>query len=77
MQCCRYQTEKWVCVRGHGVVTRGEEQIKIDVNQAIDNPLGAFCKLENSGPKTLHIIKVKIGSFTTEDRLGCEPNSGY
>jgi mannose-1-phosphate guanylyltransferase / mannose-6-phosphate isomerase len=68
LQCFSHQTEKWICVKGYGVIGRGDEQINIVVNQAIDNPRGALCTLENSSSETLHIIKVKIDPFTIENR---------
>lgn len=69
LQRHRFRAEHWVCVAGKGIVTLGEKCQPIDLNQAINIPLGAIHRLENPGTELLRVIEVQIGDYTGEDDI--------
>ena len=69
LQRHQHRAEHWVVVRGRALVTRGEEEITLDVNQSTYIPRGSLHRLKNPGPEELHIIEVQTGDYLGEDDI--------
>ncbi|OUS13744.1 mannose-1-phosphate guanylyltransferase/mannose-6-phosphate isomerase [Gammaproteobacteria bacterium 53_120_T64] len=64
-----HRAEHWVVVQGTGLVTRGEEEVILAVNESIYIPLGMKHRLENPGLIPLEIIEVQTGDYLGEDDI--------
>ncbi|HAD08779.1 MAG TPA: mannose-1-phosphate guanylyltransferase/mannose-6-phosphate isomerase [Porticoccaceae bacterium] len=69
LQKHRYRAEHWVVVRGTALVTRGEEQFTLEVDQSTYIPVGMVHRLENPGPDRLEIVEVQTGDYLGEDDI--------
>lgn len=65
----RHRAEHWVVVRGTALVTRGEEQLTLAVNESTYIPVGMVHCLENPGDQPLEIIEVQTGAYLGEDDI--------
>lgn len=69
LQKHRHRAEHWVVVRGAALVTRGDEQLTLEVNQSTYIPVGMVHCLENRGTEPLEIIEVQTGDYLGEDDI--------
>ncbi|MDP9195878.1 MAG: mannose-1-phosphate guanylyltransferase/mannose-6-phosphate isomerase [Pseudomonadota bacterium] len=64
-----HRAEHWVVVRGTALVTRGQEQLRLQANQSVDIPVGMAHRLENPGTEDLELIEVQSGPYLGEDDI--------
>ena len=64
-----HRAEHWVVVQGTGLVTRGDEEVILSVNESIYIPIGMKHRLENPGVIPLEIIEVQTGDYLGEDDI--------
>ena len=64
-----HRAEHWVVVQGTGLVTRGDEEVMLSVNESIYIPIGMMHRLENPGVIPLEIIEVQTGDYLGEDDI--------
>ena len=64
-----HRAEHWVVVQGTGLVTRGDEEVMLSVNESIYIPIGTKHRLENPGVIPLEIIEVQTGDYLGEDDI--------
>lgn len=69
LQYHRRRAEHWVVVVGRARVTRGKETFDLEANQSTYIPMGVRHRLENLGPKPLHLIEVQSGEYLGEDDI--------
>lgn len=69
LQCHQHRSEHWVVVSGSAEVTRGDEVLKLTVNQSTYIPAGMKHRLENKGQEPLCIIEVQTGNYLGEDDI--------
>jgi mannose-6-phosphate isomerase len=63
------RVEHWVVVQGIAKVTLNDEEISVPSGEAIDIPVGAAHRVENSGAELLIFIEVQRGSYLGEDDI--------
>lgn len=63
------RAEHWVVVQGIAKVTLNDEEISVPSGEAIDIPVGAAHRVENSGAELLIFIEVQRGSYLGEDDI--------
>jgi mannose-6-phosphate isomerase-like protein (cupin superfamily) len=61
--------ESWTVVVGEALVVLDDEEIRLNVGDHIDIPVGSKHRLENPGDETLSIIEVQTGSYFGEDDI--------
>ncbi len=64
-----HRAEHWVVVQGTGLVTRGDEEVVLSVNESVYIPIGMTHRLENPGVIPLEIIEVQTGDYLGEDDI--------
>jgi len=64
-----HRAEHWVVVQGTGLVTRGDEEVTLSVNESVYIPIGMKHRLENPGRIPLEIIEVQTGDYLGEDDI--------
>ncbi len=64
-----HRVEHWVVVQGAAKVTLDGQEIIVPLGEAIDIPLGAAHRVENSGSDNLIFIEVQRGSYLGEDDI--------
>ena len=64
-----HRAEHWVVVQGTGLVTRGDDEVMLSVNESIYIPIGTKHRLENPGVIPLEIIEVQTGDYLGEDDI--------
>ena len=64
-----HRAEHWVVVQGTGLVTRGDEEVILSVNESIYIPIGMKHRLDNPGIIPLEIIEVQTGDYLGEDDI--------
>ncbi|RJR34075.1 MAG: mannose-1-phosphate guanylyltransferase/mannose-6-phosphate isomerase [Deltaproteobacteria bacterium] len=69
LQLHRYRTEHWVVVEGTPMVTIGNENLAVPVNESVFVPLKTFHRLENPGQEPVKIIEVQTGTYLEEDDI--------
>ena len=69
LQKHRHRAEHWVVVSGTALVTRGEDQFTLEVDQSTYIPVGMVHRLENPGPDLLEIVEVQTGDYLGEDDM--------
>jgi mannose-1-phosphate guanylyltransferase/mannose-1-phosphate guanylyltransferase/mannose-6-phosphate isomerase len=69
LQMHHHRAEHWVVVQGTGLVTRGDEEVILSVNESIYIPIGMKHRLENPGVIPLEIIEVQTGDYLGEDDI--------
>ncbi len=69
LQKHRHRAEHWVVVQGTALVTRGDEQLTLEVNQSTYIPVGMVHSLENRSAEALEIIEVQTGDYLGEDDI--------
>lgn len=63
------RSEHWFVVRGEGVVTLDGRQVPVSHGTALDIPLGAAHRIENTGAGLLVFIEVQHGEYFGEDDI--------
>jgi mannose-1-phosphate guanylyltransferase/mannose-1-phosphate guanylyltransferase/mannose-6-phosphate isomerase len=69
LQKHHHRAEHWVVVQGTASVTRGEEELTLEVNQSTYIPVGMVHCLENRGAEPLELIEVQTGDYLGEDDI--------
>lgn len=65
-----HRSEHWMVVRGTAKVTLNDEEILVHTGEALDIPLGAAHRIENSpGNEKLVIIETQTGDYFGEDDI--------
>lgn len=63
------RAEHWFIASGKGVVTVGEELVPVEGGTAVDIPLKAKHRIENTGDVELVFIEVQTGNYFGEDDI--------
>jgi mannose-6-phosphate isomerase-like protein (cupin superfamily) len=63
------RAEHWVVVAGTAKVTLNDKEIFLRPGEAIDIPVGAAHRVENSGEELLVFIEVQRGGYLGEDDI--------
>jgi mannose-1-phosphate guanylyltransferase/mannose-1-phosphate guanylyltransferase/mannose-6-phosphate isomerase len=69
LQSHKNRSENWVVIKGHGVVTLGEEIILLGPNQTVFIPAGSKHRISNPGAEDLVFVEVQTGSYLGEDDI--------
>jgi len=69
LQLHQYRAEHWVVVEGTPMVTIGNENLAVPVNESVFVPLKTPHRLENPGKEPVKIIEVQTGSYLEEDDI--------
>jgi mannose-6-phosphate isomerase len=69
LQSHRMRDEHWFIVKGQGLVTRDDEQIKVRKGQTVEIPRGAKHRIKNTGRSKLVFIEVQTGQYFGEDDI--------
>lgn len=63
------RAEHWFVVSGEGVVTLDGRPVEVGAGLALDVPIGAAHRIENSGASPLVFIEVQHGAYFGEDDI--------
>lgn len=63
------RAEHWFVVRGIAKVTLNDKEILVKSNEAVDIPLGAKHRVENSEQDLLVFIEIQTGDYFGEDDI--------
>ena len=69
LQRHRHRSEHWYAVAGDALATVGERRIRLSPGVAVDVPLGAVHRLENTGDADFSLIEVQTGDSFREDDI--------
>jgi mannose-6-phosphate isomerase len=69
LQKHHHRSEHWIVVSGTALVTCGENQQIVNVNESTFIPIGQNHRLENPGKIPLVIIEVQSGEYLGEDDI--------
>lgn len=69
LQKHHHRSEHWIVVSGTALVTSGDTQKIVNVNESTFIPIGLNHRLENPGKITLVIIEVQSGEYLGEDDI--------
>jgi mannose-1-phosphate guanylyltransferase/mannose-6-phosphate isomerase len=69
LQRHKKRAEHWFVVSGAGTVTLGEKKYSVKPGSAIDIPIGAAHRMENSYSKDLVLIEIQTGTYFGEDDI--------
>jgi mannose-1-phosphate guanylyltransferase/mannose-6-phosphate isomerase len=69
LQRHRRRAEHWVVVQGTATITRDEESRVLHENESVFIPVGCVHRLENGGPRPLHLVEVQVGDYLGEDDI--------
>lgn len=69
LQMHRHRSEHWIVVSGTALVTRGETEYVVNINESTFIPIGVTHRLENPGIIPLVIIEVQSGEYLGEDDI--------
>lgn len=64
-----HRNEHWIVVSGCAIVTLGEKEIFLRVNESTYIPMGQLHRLENPGKIELVVIEVQMGDYLGEDDI--------
>ena len=65
----RQRSEHWYIVAGAGIVTLDGERSMVGEGAAVDVPVGAAHRIQNTGSEDLVLIEVQTGSYFGEDDI--------
>ncbi|MCU1374414.1 MAG: manC2 [Actinomycetia bacterium] len=72
-----HRSEHWFVVRGTGVVTLDGEDVPVGPGTAVDVPVGAAHRIENTGEGDLVFVEIQHGdSFGEDDIVRLEDDFG-
>jgi mannose-6-phosphate isomerase len=63
------RSEHWFVVRGNGVVTLDGATREVSAGSAVDVPVGAAHRIENTGAEPLLFVEVQHGEYFGEDDI--------
>jgi mannose-6-phosphate isomerase len=63
------RAEHWYILYGEALVTRGDQEIRLVAEQAIDIPRGAIHRVSNPGGEDMAFIEVQTGDYFGEDDI--------
>jgi len=63
------RSEHWYIVAGAGIVTLDGERSMVGEGAAVDVPVGAAHRIQNTGSEDLVLIEVQTGSYFGEDDI--------
>jgi len=69
LQSHQFRSEHWVVIKGQAAVTRGDETIKLTMNQSTYIPLGMKHRLENCSNENLILVEVQCGEHISEEDI--------
>lgn len=69
LQKHHHRSEHWIVVSGTALVTCGEQQYMVNINESTFIPIGEQHRLENPGKIPLVIIEVQSGEYLGEDDI--------
>lgn len=69
LQKHHHRSEHWIVVSGTALVTCGEREFIVNVNESTFIPIGEQHRLENPGKIALVIIEVQSGEYLGEDDI--------
>lgn len=69
LQLHHRRSEHWVVVRGEVLVSCGEKQFMLGVNESTYIPEKTRHRLENPGDKPAHLVEVQCGEYLGEDDI--------
>ena len=69
LQKHRHRSEHWVVVSGTALVTRGDEEYRVNANESTFIPIGEVHRLENVGKIPLVMIEAQVGEYVGEDDI--------
>jgi mannose-6-phosphate isomerase-like protein (cupin superfamily) len=64
-----HRAEHWVIVKGEALVTLGEREIPLKVDEHIYVPKGSIHRLHNTGSSELILVEVQLGPYLGEDDI--------
>lgn len=64
-----HRAEHWFVVRGTGLVTLEGADVEVTAGSAVDVPMGAAHRMENTGSEPLVFVEVQHGDSFAEDDL--------
>jgi len=69
LQMHESRTEHWIIVLGEALVTIGEQEVKLGVNEEALIPARTKHRIMNIGDRLLTFIEVQCGSYLGEDDI--------
>ena len=69
LQKHHHRSEHWIVVSGSALVTCGEREFMVNVNESTFIPIGEQHRLQNHGKIALVIIEVQSGEYLGEDDI--------
>lgn len=69
LQKHHHRSEHWIVVSGTALVTCGENEFVVNINESTFIPIGEQHRLENPGKIPLVIIEVQSGEYLGEDDI--------
>lgn len=69
LQKHHHRSEHWIVVSGSALVTCGEQEFMVNVNESTFIPIGSQHRLANPGKIPLIIIEVQSGEYLGEDDI--------
>ena len=69
LQRHRRRQEHWYVIAAQAVVTRDDQELVVNVGQAVDLPLGVWHLVRNPGTVDLEFIEVQTGEYFGEDDI--------
>lgn len=68
-QTHRFRAEHWFIVGGSGIVTLDDEDVRVQVGDAVDIPIGCRHRATNDGVEDLVFVEVQTGTYFGEDDI--------
>ena len=69
LQSHKHRSEHWVVVAGKALVTVGDNQLELNVNESVYIEKTQIHRLENIGSNELVLIEVQVGTYLGEDDI--------
>ncbi len=69
LQKHHHRSEHWIVVSGSALVTCGEKEFMVSINESTFIPIGEQHRLQNPGKIPLVIIEVQSGEYLGEDDI--------
>jgi len=63
------RSEHWHVVRGEAIVTRDDEELRLDEGQSVGIPEGAWHRIKNPGEENLVFVEIQRGDYFGEDDI--------
>jgi mannose-6-phosphate isomerase-like protein (cupin superfamily) len=69
LQKHQHRSEKWIVVKGQGLVIVDNKEIPVQAGVVVDIPLGAVHRIGNTGDEQLVFIEVACGKHLSEEDI--------